>query len=149
MDRIRAIIVDIDDTLTDATHRRHHLNKTPPDFPKFFEEAIDDPCREHIKQLCANYTGEVLLLTGRHEALREQTLQWLKKHDIKYNKLFMKPNKMQFYKDVDFKKPFYLGYIKKHYDIEYAVDDRDVILNMWKRVGVTAYHEYRFRNLQY
>ena len=141
MAKKNAIIVDIDGTLTDTVNRIHYITNGKRDFESFFAECHKDPCKDHIKAICNSYSGIVILLTGRHEELREKTEKWLSSYNVYYDFLYMKPNSMQYIKDVVFKKEIYLDVISRSFDIDYAIDDRELILDMWASVGVEAHHE--------
>lgn len=147
MAKQNAIIVDIDGTLSDASGRLHYITNGNKNFKAFFAECHKDPCREHIKAICKCYPGVVLLLTGRHEELRKTTEKWLNDNEVHYDYLFMKPNHKQFIKDVVFKKEIYLDVISRVYDIDYAIDDRELILEMWASIGVTAFHESKIKRM--
>jgi len=90
------IVVDLDGTLADCKHRLKYIDGT--DGPKknwkmFFEGMGDDPVIENIKDLIdLTYPNhDVVLATGRPEDYRGMTEAWLKKHNIRYNVLYMRP----------------------------------------------------------
>jgi hypothetical protein len=142
----KALIIDIDDTLSDASHRREYLKGYTKDFEKFFSEMELDGVNPHIKALCDMFDGEIILLTGRPDSYKEVTEKWLKKHDIKYDFLFMKPVKDKYVKDFVFKESFYLSDIAPKFKIIHAIDDRKVVIDMWREIGVPVSHEHTFRN---
>lgn len=146
MEKPNALIIDIDDTLSNAEERRHYLKGYTKDFEGFFSKMWHDTVNEHIRLICDVFKGNILLLTGRTENFRELTETWLIKHGINYHHLFMKPLKHKFVKDFEFKEDFYLNQIKPYYNVIHAIDDRKAVLNMWQEVGVRATHEKEFRN---
>ena len=87
------ILVDIDGTLADNTHRQHHINKEKPDWPSFFNDMEQDtPILPIIELVAELWTGgyKVILVTGRPDSHREQTEAWLEQHQITYDKLLMR-----------------------------------------------------------
>lgn len=79
------IVVDIDDTLSDTTHREHYLEKEPKDWRGFLQpsEVQKDPpilAAQPITKRMVLAGHEVVLLTGRSARLYETTHEWLKAH---------------------------------------------------------------------
>jgi hypothetical protein len=142
----KALIIDIDDTLSDASHRREYLQGYIKDFEGFFSKMELDSVNQHIKDICDLFNGDIILLTGRTETFRGITEHWLQRHKIKYDYLFMKPTKDKYIKDFVFKEAFYFRDIAPKFKIIHAIDDRKVVLNMWREVGVPASHEKIFRD---
>lgn len=75
------IICDIDGTLADLTHRRHHVREKPKNWPAFFAGIKDDdpiiPVCNTVRTLHAN-GHNVFFVSGRNEASRQVTRTWLK-----------------------------------------------------------------------
>ena len=86
-------IVDIDGVLADVRHRVHFVEQRPKDWRRFFAAAVhDDPHPEGlavVAKLAEDH--EVVLLTGRPEHLRADTLAWLEQHGLQAHRLFMRP----------------------------------------------------------
>jgi len=75
-----ALLVDLDGTLCDDAHRRHHLQTR--DFEAYHAACHLDPPHELTLRLVKEYRGEVYIATGRYSSLREVTLGWLRKHGV-------------------------------------------------------------------
>ncbi len=77
-------VFDIDGVLADATHRQHHVARRPKDWDAFFSSVGDDPVmetgRQQLRDLAA--THDVVLLSGRPERCRADTVDWLDRHGI-------------------------------------------------------------------
>ena len=92
------LILDIDGTLADASHREHFAEDE--DWDSFFElEAVaeDEPIEEAQQALpdLMDLGYEVLFITGRPERTRDVTVQWLETHfDVSPSKdeLYMRPD---------------------------------------------------------
>ena len=80
---MKAIIFDIDGTLSDPTHRLHHVTGGRKDWDAFFAAMADDPAHEPIADLCARlwHGGKdaILFCSGRPERYRDETVMWLRK----------------------------------------------------------------------
>lgn len=95
------LVLDIDNTLADCSHRVHLLKdgKNVEDLKKFMavEEVAKDPpfpkAQEALKKILPQCT-HLFVVTGRNEYLRETTEKWLEEHfslkTSKYN-LIMRP----------------------------------------------------------
>lgn len=82
------IIFDLDGVLIDCEHRIHHIRKQPKDWDKFFstEETSKDTVIQTgaylLKLFREEWFNQITLVTGRPERTRDDTLQFLKAHDI-------------------------------------------------------------------
>jgi hypothetical protein len=84
--------MDIDGVLADATHRQHHLAGRHKDWDAFFAEVGEDPVlplgRQRLLDLSS--THEVVLLSGRPERCRADTMEWLTRHGIGVRRLVLR-----------------------------------------------------------
>jgi hypothetical protein len=130
----KAIIVDIDGTI--ATHydvdgnqlREHH---------DYAQVGIDLPVPEII-QLVQMYEAQgyhIVIVSGRMDHCREETINWLIKHNIEFDELFMRKFK-DFRPDNIVKYEIYEDRIYGVYDIEFVLDDRDRVVDMWRGLGL-------------
>ena len=82
------IIFDIDGTLADITHRRHHVENKPKNFAAFQAAAHLDPVHQPIaimaRCLGSLFAHRIILCSGRGEQERPVTEAWLEKHQIPY-----------------------------------------------------------------
>lgn len=79
----------------------------------------------------------VILCSGREEKYREQTLKFLKNNDINFIKLFMRKTG-DYRKDCIIKEEIYNDYIKGKYNVEFVLDDRNQVVEMWRNMGLTC-----------
>ena len=78
---------------------------------------------------------EVILVSGREDKFREQTEAWLLKHKVKYVELIMRlsgDNR----NDAIIKQEIYENHIKDKYEIEFVLDDRNRVVDMWRNNGL-------------
>jgi hypothetical protein len=87
-------LVDIDGTIADLTHRLHFIQQKPADWDAFFAVCpADKPIPEVIEVVQALAYGgmnRIFMVTGRSDAVREQTQDWLYEQNIPFCKLFMR-----------------------------------------------------------
>lgn len=79
----------------------------------------------------------VILCSGRKEEAREATVEWLVRHDIKWDQLFMRKDGDD-RKDSIVKKEIFENEIKNKYNIVFVVDDRDQVVKVWRDLGLTC-----------
>jgi predicted kinase len=121
----KAIICDIDGTLA-LIH-----NRNPFDASRCENDLINEP----VVQMARQYKTmgySLILLSGRSAAHRIQTLNWLSAHQIPYDQLHMRPNG-DMRKDALIKKELYEKYIKGNYYIDFVLDDRNQVVDMWRK----------------
>jgi len=130
----KAIIVDIDGTI--ATHydadgnqlREHH---------DYAQVEIDLPVPEII-QLVEMYQSRgyhVIIVSGRMDHCRQETINWLIRHNVEFDELFMRRFK-DFRPDNIVKHEIFHEHILFDYDIELVLDDRDRVVEMWRGLGL-------------
>jgi predicted kinase len=129
-----AIICDIDGTLSNSSQRRIFD----------FKECINDEVIEPVKYILgiirkANVNKCVIILSGREEICRKETEEWLKIHDIKYDYLYMRKEK-DYRDDTIIKKEIYEEHIKDKYNINFVIDDRPSVVQMWIDMGLFVFN---------
>lgn len=86
-------IVDIDGVLADVRHRVHYVEQSPKDWKRFFAAAAHDEAHPEglavVNKLAEDH--EVVFLTGRPEHLRDDTVEWLRRHGLQAHRLYMRP----------------------------------------------------------
>jgi predicted secreted acid phosphatase len=144
----KAVICDLDGTLCDISERRKFVNSTKKDWAAFScpeNIAKDKPnnwCCELVKLLSGNQT-EILFVSGRmnSKGVDKCTIEWIKKYTgLKASlgeNLFMR-NDADYRKDTDIKQEIYDTHIKGKYEILFALDDRKVVVDMWRENNLTC-----------
>lgn len=138
----KIIIVDIDGTVADITHRLSHIEKKPKDWNSFFDEVDGDkPIQEVIdavKHLSEKYN--VVFCTGRKDAVRSKTETWLKKYfgtGFKFQLLMRRNND---FRSDDIVKPELLSKAGiKPEDVAIAFDDRSSVVKKWRSLGIKTF----------
>ena len=120
----KCIIVDVDGTLS-LMNNRHVYNA---------EQSVNDQVNHPVKQLCNLYYAEdyvVILMTGRQESERKVTEEFLKKNSIWHDTMIMRATG-DYRKDSIIKKELYEKHIEGIYHVEFVLDDRNQVVDMWR-----------------
>lgn len=138
---MKTILFDIDGTLANIEHRRGHLEKDKPDWKSFNAEMGGDtpnaPVVSLYKSLWAAQSHEVILVTGRNERSRELTEQWLAWNEIPFGRMLMRPDN-DFRADHIIKEEILRDLLAAEKVIEFVIDDRQQVVDMWRRNGITC-----------
>ena len=130
------VVVDIDGTLADIGHRRHHIEGRRKKWGKFFKEMDRDlPIPEvaaKVRALSQDHT--IILVTGRPDDYREVTELWLKQHKIPYQELYMR-RAGDFRPDDIVKQEILDRHLKKE-EIKLVIEDTPRVIRMWRRNGL-------------
>lgn len=130
------IIVDIDGTLADLTHRLHFLEKK--DYDGFYGAMGEDTPKTTIItiiQALQRMDHKLLLCSGRPDNYRMETAVWLENKDIRFKELYMRPAG-DFRPDHVIKEELYNQMLADGYHPVVAIDDRPSIITMWKSKGL-------------
>lgn len=142
MDKIKkkTAIFDIDGTLADCEHRRHFVTQDKKDWASFFAGMSEDPVNEVIRGLCNMYYMNgwtIIICTGRQHQHRQTTLDWLERKAVFYHKLMIRPEEKSHTPDYEVKQTM-LDEIRIDHNVVVAVDDRNQVVEMWRRNGITC-----------
>ncbi|MBO9618639.1 MAG: AAA family ATPase [Niabella sp.] len=74
----------------------------------------------------------ILLVSGREDKYREQTLRFLEKHSVQFDALWMRPSG-NYIKDSVLKRALFKDQIEGNYQVTLVLDDRDQVVDMWRR----------------
>ena len=92
-DRPRIVISDLDGTLADIDHRLHWIHRDDPDWTAFFLACGEDrPIRRTITVLTTLHEAgyEIVIASGRGEVSRDETVAWLARHDVPWDRLLLR-----------------------------------------------------------
>lgn len=131
------IICDIDGTLCDISDRVHLVKGTEKkDWDAFFANIPNDKPRwEIINQIKAlDHFFNIVLVSGRPEDYKKETIEWLKKHEVPYETLIMRRTNDK-RDDTVIKKEILDTYFKIE-NIQSVFDDRPRVIKMWKENGL-------------
>jgi predicted kinase len=130
------IIVDIDGTLA-------HMNgRSAYDYSKVGSDIID----ENVKEIVLRYARHrdlleeipdtyVIIVSGREDGCKQETVDWLASNGVPYDEIYMRKHG-DHRDDRIVKKEIYEQYIKPRYNVRFVLDDRDRVVEMWRKEGL-------------
>lgn len=160
-DTTKVIVCDLDGTLANVEHRRHFVRppepvevhahgiveienpppKFKPNWKAFFDGMVDDSvnewCRAILRSLSDTY--RVVYATGRPADYKEYTQMWLSENALRFpgSELFMRLAG-DFRRDDDVKEIILEFEIKTRWDVLFVLDDRQQVVDMWRKHGYTV-----------
>lgn len=127
----KSIICDIDGTLAFA------LDRNIFDESRIYTDKVNEP----VANILRNYKGNIILASGRKDSCKELTEKWLIDNNIPFNHLFMrKADDLR--KDSIVKNEIFNNEIKDKYFIEYILDDRNIVVDEWRKLGLLTLQVY-------
>lgn len=141
---VPAIILDIDGTMADNTHRQHYLNGPKKDWDGFFSKLSGDAPKRMVMDtaelICRNTRLKPLIVTGRMEKHREETATWLMQHApwLGPHPLFMRRDDDNT-PDHEMKKDLYFSTIAPRYEVKLILEDRERVVKMWRSLGLECW----------
>lgn len=144
------VIFDLDGTLANIDARRElcRTSSGKINFEKFYDPAnivLDTPNVPVVEMLkMLRKAGKrIVIFSGRSRATEEETIKFLKNCGVKYDMMIMRPNDEDhdYTPDSQLKatwlKTYFPGSEKER--IMCVYDDRDKVVNMWRRNGVPCF----------
>ncbi len=157
----KTVIFDLDGTLANIDKRLSLAKKSKKiDWSIFFDPkniSLDVPNQPVVKiaQLLYNDGYTIIIFSGRSDRTLEETKIWLKKNNIFYHKLYMRPDKKESWgssfndqnlNSIDFRyvpdeilKKKMLDLFVNSNDVFLVVDDRDKVVKMWRDLGFKTF----------
>lgn len=131
--KANAIIVDLDGTLAlfEGIRTWQEQKRVGEDKLRASAALITNLYKESGR-------GDVIIVTGRDASCIKETEYWLQKHHISYDALFMR-DEADTRHDIAYKKEVYENQILPHYTIEFVLDDRNSVVEMWRELGLDCY----------
>ena len=157
----KTVIFDLDGTLADIEIRRKMSIKNTKnmDWDKFFHPdniQYDKPVHAiiNLAQTYHRNGYKVVIFSGRNDRSWKETKEWLKKYDVPYHLLVMRPDKfksksfpiadgnpatsdMRFMPDEILKKKMLDTFVDID-DVLFVVDDRQKVVDMWRDLGLVV-----------
>lgn len=141
---IKNVIFDLDGTLADCEHRRHHVSGDKKDWNAFFNECDKDAVIEYVAQIFRYYQSlpgyRVYILSGRmgNENTRKKTNHWLVNNDI-FPFAFVMREDGDFRSDVEVKREMIdqLGLTPENTIATF--DDRNCMVKAWREWGFNCF----------
>ena len=142
MNKTKAIIVDLDGTLSDCRSRiKYAVNK---EWKEFYGRLGEDEPNPYVRILVRHLQQqmsdkyEIIYLTGRPEEYRRETENWLKKYDLSADLLYMRETD-DFRPDADIKLEIFNSKIKPNFNVKLVLEDRSRVVKMWRSIGLECW----------
>ena len=141
-DKPQAILIDIDGTIANVSHRRQYVATKPRNWDAWNRSIIND---KPIPQVLEVFNAlkdrfPIFFVSGRSDDYRDVTIEWFEKHGIyehDYNGLMMR--KYQDHRDDAIVKGEIADEIEKDYKIFAVFDDRKRVVDMWAKRGIFVF----------
>ncbi len=130
---MKAVICDIDGTVAIMDGQRG-----PYDYSKVHLDKPNANVVELVRVLrAADY--RIIFVSGRDDECMPQTRQWLvtSKVGLPGDRLWMRKTG-DFRPDEIVKEEIYRGLIEPFHEVFLVLDDRNKVVNMWRRLGLTC-----------
>jgi hypothetical protein len=139
-----AVICDLDGTLALMGDRSPYDCKKCGDDKR--NDAIDNLLYHYRQGLTdsGNYWPAIFFFSGRSAECKEETEKWLKKHGYKLNDddhdtFLVMRKEHDNRKDAVVKLEMYNEHIRGKYYVDFVLDDRDQVVEMWRKtLGLTC-----------
>lgn len=129
----KAIIVDLDGTLTIGIHP----DRRAYDWHKVGLDILNEQVAEVVRIMHA--AGHLVLITsGRDNVCRAETIDWLVRHAVPYDEIFMRNNADMESDDV-VKLEIFNARIRNSYNVRAVFDDRLRVVRTWHALGLPLF----------
>ena len=140
------VVLDMDGVISNATHRQHFLRGGRNDYRGFFTAAVDDPPYGSGLALAASVDNNhtVAILTARPNYMADATRSWLAANEVRHDLLILRPKdgRGSHGPSADFKRHELSRLRAAGYQIAFAVDDDERIIEMYRSEGVLALYTH-------
>jgi hypothetical protein len=141
--RWKAIMVDLDGTLCDASHRVHHVQNKPKNWDAFYAGMGEDEIVSavasvlHMSRLAGLH---IVYLTGRPDNYRTLTEEWLQAHALLTDDSSLIMRRAGDFRTDDIVKcELYQAEVEPMYDITFVLEDRARVVKMWRELGLVCF----------
>lgn len=122
-----AVLCDLDGTLA------HMQGRSPYAWDRVREDALDPVIWDLLQRYARDH--QIVLLSGRDSCCRTLTHDWLADHNVRYDRLLMRPQGDN-RPDHVVKRELYDQHILHHYNVRWVCDDRDQVVEVWRSLGL-------------
>lgn len=126
-----AIIVDIDGTVA-----LKHPDRNIYDLSKVADDIPNWPVIAAV-QAAKRDGAQIVYCSGREDSARADTAQWIAEHVEVPGELWMRAAGDK-RKDSVVKRELFDAHIRDRYAVQYVIDDRQQVVDMWRGLGLTV-----------
>lgn len=129
----RIVICDIDGTVAIHEGRRDHF-----EWALVANDLYNEPICDLVEMIMQSGVL-VIFVSGREETCRDSTLDWLTNRwaGVEHEHLFMRAEG-DYRADTIVKREIYERDIAPRFDVQFVIDDRDSVVEMWRAIGLTC-----------
>ncbi|MFE0703748.1 AAA family ATPase [Streptomyces sp. NPDC058872] len=127
-----AVMCDIDGTLA------LRVDRGPYDFGRCDRDLLNDSVRDALRAFRSAERDRIVLLSGRSEDHRALTEEWLARHEVPYDELWMRASGDGRGDDL-VKAELFDAHVRHRYAVRVSLDDRDRVVALWRRMGLPTW----------
>lgn len=128
----RVVLFDVDGTLMKNTGGRKFW-----EWDRVGEDTPNAAVVELAHSIIKAGELEIVVMSGRDEVCYEATCRSLGEQQVWFRELIMRPHKDNRPDDI-VKFELYQERVLPNYDVAFVVDDRQKVVDMWRRLGLTC-----------
>lgn len=141
VERRNCFIFDLDGTICNVSHRRQYVATKPRNWDAWNKGLMNDTPHKAVQvvyQALRNRSEvDMIIVSGRSDDYKEQTIQWLSDNEIFYDEIYMR--KYKDHRDDAVVKGEIADEIEKTHNILGVFDDRQRVVNMWIQRGIWVF----------
>ncbi|MFJ7128592.1 AAA family ATPase [Streptomyces sp. NPDC098101] len=127
-----AVMCDIDGTLA------LRVDRGPYDFTRCDRDVLNVSVRDALRAFRSAERDRIVLLSGRSEDHRALTEEWLARHEVPYDELWMRASGDGRGDDL-VKAELFDAHVRHRYAVRVSLDDRDRVVALWRRMGLPTW----------
>ncbi|MGW0030420.1 phosphatase domain-containing protein [Streptomyces sp. NPDC003314] len=127
-----AVMCDIDGTLA------LRVDRGPYDFTRCDRDVLNVSVRDALRAFRSAQRDRIVLLSGRSEDHRALTEEWLARHEVPYDELWMRASGDGRGDDL-VKAELFDAHVRHRYAVRVSLDDRDRVVALWRRLGLPTW----------
>ncbi len=131
-------VFDLDGTLCNCAHRLHFIEKKPKRWDLFIKGIEDDTPYDDVVFLAQTFKDlghNIIICTGREATGKDATVDWLIKHRVQFDGLYMRG--IRDYRPDYVVKPELGNTIQTDFGKIFMVfEDRTQVVDAWREMGI-------------
>jgi hypothetical protein len=137
----KCFVFDLDGTICDVRHRRQFVATKPRNWDAWNAGLVNDTPNIAVQivfqALRNDQEVDLIIVSGRSDDYKEQTIKWLTDNEIFYDEIYMR--KYKDHRDDAVVKGEIADEIEKTHQILGVFDDRQRVVNMWIERGIWVF----------
>ena len=135
------VIFDVDGTLMNIEHRRHHVMNKPKNWKAFNDETVNDTPHHDIVEMAImlkNAGNRIIISSGRVQAQKEITIKQLHDAGVMFDAIYLRATGDN--RADNLVKSDMLDQMRADgFDPKVAFDDRDSVCKLWRERGLRCF----------